>query len=321
MSDKINRRDFIKKSTVVGASSLLVSNLIPKVLNSSISNALLTEQIDLAAVTGKNYFNNAIKAVDLLGGMKKFVYKGSKVGLLINSPWRYKGAYTNPDIVYAVIKMCYEAGAKRIIDIKGASKRYWHRGSLAHKFEEEIKSIKSPGRKYVNVELPMARHLKEAKVKKILLDCDVFINIPIIKDHGSIKCTGSLKNMMGAAADDPTNRFMHYGYSGKNWRDNRTENYPFLSSCIADLCLVRKPDLCVCDATEVLVTNGPGGPGKLNKQQYVVASTDWVATDSYCARFLNLKATDILTLKTAHELGLGEIDITKLKIEDAKYFY
>jgi len=318
MSNKINRRDFIKKSTVVSASSILVSNLIPEVLNSSNGYTLPNDPIDLAAVTGKNYFSNAVKAVDLFGGMKKFVSKGSKVGLLINSPWRYKGSYTNPDIVYAVIKMCYEAGAKHIFDIKGVSKRYWHRGSLAKKYEEEIKSIKSPGRRFVNVELPRARYLKKAKVKRILMDCDVFINIPIIKDHGSIKCTGSLKNMMGAAADEPTNQFMHYGYSGKNWRNNRTENYPFLSSCIADLCLVRKPDLCICDATEVLVTNGPGGPGKLNKQQYVVASTDWVAADSYCTKFLNLKATDILTLNAAQKLGLGEIDLTKIKIKELK---
>jgi uncharacterized protein (DUF362 family) len=318
MFDKINRRDFLKRSTALGASSLMVSNLIPEVLHSTYYFSFLNENIDLAAVTGNNYFNNSLKAVDMLGGMKKFVPKGSKVGLLINSPWRYKGSYTNPDIVYAVIKMCYEAGAKQIIDIKGASKRYWNRGSLADKYEEEIKSVKSPGSRFVNVELCGAQNLKEAKVKKILMDCDVFINIPIIKDHGSIRCTGSLKNMMGAAADDPTNRYMHYGYSGSNWRNNRVENYPFLSFCIADLCLVRKPDLNICDATEVLLTNGPGGPGKLNKQQYVVASTDWVAADSYCTRFLNLKPTDVLTLKAAQTLGLGEIDISKVKIRELK---
>ena len=318
MPDKINRRDFIKKSTALGTSSMIVSNLIANPLNSSFGSSLPNDNIDLAAVTGNNYFNNAIKAVDLFGGMKKFVTKGSRVGLLINSPWRYKGSYTNPDIVYAVIKMCYDVGAKHIVDIKGASDRYWNRGSLANKYADEIKSIKSPGRRYVNVELPGARNLKEAKVKKILMDCDVFINIPIIKDHGSIKCTGSLKNMMGAAADDPTNIYMHYGYSGKNWRDNRRENYTFLSQCIADLCLVRKPDLCICDATEVLVTNGPGGPGKLNKQQCVVAGTDPVAADSYCSRFLNLKATDIMTLKAAKELGLGEIDLLKVNIKELK---
>jgi len=37
-------------------------------------------------VEGPDYFNSTLKAVDLLGGMGRFVKPGSTVGLLANSP-------------------------------------------------------------------------------------------------------------------------------------------------------------------------------------------------------------------------------------------
>jgi uncharacterized protein (DUF362 family) len=314
MSKKINRRSFIKKSAVFSASSVIGSTVMPGVFN-RYANA--ESSIDLAAVKGENYFENTIKAVDFLGGMKKFVSKGSTIGLLANSPWKNIGTYTNPDIVLAIIKLCYEAGAKEIVSIEGASDEYWKRGSLAQKFAEEIKSLKSGAKDYTMVSLRKGKNLKEASIKKVLLECDVFINIPITKDHNGTRFTGCLKNMMGASAYDPTNHFIHFGNTGKSWKDGGYKNVPFLSQSIADLGLVRKPDLCISDATEMILTNGPAGPGKMNKPQYVVAGTDPVAVDSYCANFLNLKGSEILMLKAAHEHGLGEIDTKKLVIKEA----
>lgn len=315
MSKKINRRTFIKKSAVVSASAAISSGFVPGIFN-KIGGA--NEAIDLAVVKGENYFNNAIKAVDLLGGMKKFISKGSKVGLLVNSPWKNKGTYTNPDVVFAVIKMCYDAGAKEIISIEGASTGYWNRGSMAEKFQDEIKSLKSPGDEKVTVKLGNAKNLKEATVCKALMDCDVFIDVPVIKDHNGTRFTGCLKNMMGASVYSPTNYFIHFGDTGKSWKDGGYNDVPFLSQNIADLGLVRKPDLCIADATEMIKTNGPAGPGKMGKPQTVVAGTDWIAVDSYCAKFLDLKGTDILMLKAAFEHGLGEIDTSKLVIKQSR---
>ncbi len=313
MSKIINRRSFIKKSALIGTTSVVGSIVLPGVFN-GYANA--NTDIDLAAIKGENYFENTTKAVDFIGGMKKFVPNGSKVGLLANSPWKNIGTYTNPDIVLAVIKMCYDAGAKEIVSIEGASDEYWNRGSLTHKFKEEIKSLKSAGKDYAKVGLKKAKNLKEASVKKALLECDVFINIPITKDHNGTRFTGCLKNMMGASAYDPTNHFIHFGNTGKSWKDGGYKNVPFLSQSIADLGLVRKPDLCISDATEMILTNGPAGPGKMNKPQCVVAGTDWVAVDSYCTKFLNLEGSKILMLKAAHKLGLGEIEINKLVVKE-----
>ena len=66
MSTNITRRSFIKRSTAIGVSSVLGSTLVPNITSSN-------ESIDMAVVKGQDYFENTIKAVELLGGIKKFV--------------------------------------------------------------------------------------------------------------------------------------------------------------------------------------------------------------------------------------------------------
>jgi hypothetical protein len=61
-------------------------------------HAFAEGNVDIAAVKGDDYFKNTIKAVEILGGMSKFVSKQSKVGLLINSPWEHPGSYVRPEI-------------------------------------------------------------------------------------------------------------------------------------------------------------------------------------------------------------------------------
>ena len=80
MSDKFNRRDFIKSSVAAGTASVIASGISPKVFAG--------DKIDLVVIKGVDYYNNTIKAVNAVGGMKKFVPKGSTVAVLINSPFR-----------------------------------------------------------------------------------------------------------------------------------------------------------------------------------------------------------------------------------------
>lgn len=316
MSQKINRRSFIKKTAAVGASSLIGSNMISHLMGSASIFAFENEKINIAAVKGEDYFNNTIKAVDLLGGMKNFVSKGSTIGILANSPWKNPGSYTIPEVVLAVIQMCYDAGANEIISIENVSSSYWDRSELSKKFSDEIKSLKPAGKNHVKFEIQKGKSLKEAHVQKALLDCDVFINIPKTKDHAGTKFTGCLKNLMGAAPHNPTNQFIHFGNTGKDWKDGGYKDVELLSQNIADLGLVRKPDLCIADATEILLTNGPSGPGKMAKSQCVIAGVDPVAVDAYCTRFLNLTGEKVIMLKRAYEHGIGEIDLKKLNIKE-----
>jgi len=268
-------------------------------------------KVDIAAVKGTDYFQNTLKAVEILGGMGKFVSKQSKVGLLINSPWKNPGSYVAPEITLAAIRMCLDAGAKEIGVFKGISSSYWRRSPLSKRFRDEIGNIQHIGGNYTEVPIPHGRSLKKAQIAKGLLDCDVFINIPIAKDHTGVRFTGTMKNMMGTTSGS-TNSFFHHGSGASGYYDD----VGFLSQCIADVNLVRKPDLCIFDGTELITTNGPHGPGKLIKPQIVFAGMDRVAVDVYGANLLGLKGEEVQTALKAHEHELGEIHLPSLRIQE-----
>jgi len=307
----MERRDFIKKSLVVGASSFVGSTVLSRISEKTLIPVIQEGGLDIAVVKGADYYGSTVKAVEHLGGMQTFVTKGARVGLLINSPWRNPGTYTNPDVALAVVEMCYDAGAKEIYSVEGASEAYWRRSSLAGQFAEEIGSLKSSGGKDLRVDIPKGKKLKQADVSRTLMECDVVINIPIAKDHEGTHFTCTLKNMMGASPY-LTNRFFHHGSGAEGAYDD----VPHLSQCIADLNLVRKPDLFVVDATEFVTTNGPGGPGEMKKPRKIVAGTDGVAVDAYCAEVRGLKSQDVLMITMAHEHGLGEMNVGKLTVKE-----
>jgi len=308
MGNKISRRTFLKTGTAFGVGSVIGGSVIPD-LAAVVENP--REVTDLAIVNGENYFENTMKAVRMLGGIGRFNVKGAKVAVLVNSSFSNPGTIVNPDIAIAVIKMCFDAGAREVTGIPNTGERYWNRSSLAEKYGKELEELRSAG-PYIKVKIPGGTALKEAEVAKGLLDCDVFINIPIAKNHAGTHYTGVLKNMMGACPYS-TNSYFHMGKDGKAAK--AYEDVDFLSQCIADLNLLRKPDLCVVDATEFITTNGPFGPGKLKKLHNIVAGTDRVLVDAYCCTFLGLEAKNVamITMARQHQLGSTDVDAAKIK--------
>ena len=148
------------------------------------------------------------------------------------------------------------------------------------------------------------------------MECDIFINMPKTKNHAGTNFTGTMKNMMGVTSQE-TNGFFHFGSNTKNTKDFYSD-VQFLSQCITDVNLIRRPHLCIADATEFITTNGPFGPGKIIKPQHVIAGVDRIAVDSYCSTLLGLSGNDVIMIKQGYENGLGEIDLKKVKIEKVK---
>ena len=86
---EISRRSFLKKTTLLGAGTLLGENIFRRLIKEN-KHAALAETVrpDIVSVKGKDYFANAFKAIEQLGGMEAFVGKGDRVGLLVNSPFK-----------------------------------------------------------------------------------------------------------------------------------------------------------------------------------------------------------------------------------------
>jgi uncharacterized protein (DUF362 family) len=307
MSKKIKRRSFIKKSAAIGACSVLGQSLIPDIVHAD-------EPIDIAVVRGQNYFENANKAVELLGGMKRFVPAGSRVAILPNPQSSNPGTYTKPQIVKAAIQMCKEAGATEIACLGWLSLRYWENTGIKKVIDSEgidlIITDKNDESLFKRVPVPKGKSLKEARIIKKFYNYDILLNMNITKEHSGNSMSGALKNLMGL--NSPVScQFFHK----RHWT-LLMDDLEHLAQCIADLNTIIHPQLCINDATEFVITNGPHGPGKLRKPQKVVAGTDRVALDAYCATLFGYDPYDIVSIKRAHERGLGEMDLQKLHIKE-----
>jgi len=311
LKKKIDRRDFLQKCSISGAGAL-VSSLFPGGLFGSVQPD--ATEIKLSSVAGDRYFDNTMAAVEALGGMKRFVKKDASVALLINSVFDRPGTYVNPDIPLAVVKMCVDAGAKSVVTIEDTPGAYWRRSAFSAKLSREISLIGRPREKQ-DITIERGKSLKEGSVSSTLLSSDVFINIPIIKDHQGTRYTGNLKNMMGAFSSS-TCRRCHFGDQSivTQLFQGYYSKMEILSQSIADLNLVRSPDLSVADVTEIITTNGPSGPGRLKTPMEVVAGTNALAVDMYCVRHLSLNPDDLLVIKHAQEHALGPRSLKEVKI-------
>ena len=307
MKHRISRRSFLRYGALVTSASL-AADTFGGLLWRPLGFSSLMLPPDLAVVSGMNYYDATVRAVELLGGMTRFVPRGARVGLLVNSRFTKPGTYVKPQITLAVIAMCHEAGAAQIVSLENAPTGYWRNATLSPEHREFVDQIQSP-RAHRAVSIPRGVNLRTVDVVPDLLECDVYINMPIFKDHAGIRFTGALKNLMGAIADS-SNRTFHAGSDPSVDRDG----YAYLSQSIADANLLRRPTLSVGDATEVLVRGGPFGPGPVRNFRTVVASTDPVALDACGAEILGCPPQNSRMLRCAQEQGVGTTDLSALMI-------
>jgi uncharacterized protein (DUF362 family) len=311
MRHTFGRREFIKAGAGAGLSLAL-----GRVAASAPGTRLARPSV-IGVGVGEDPGKAAAKAIALAGGMKSFLRKGAKVALLPNVQSRHPGSYTKPEVLRAVIVLCRKAGAQRIDALSWQTVKQWEDTGLKAVLDAEkagLRLFDKDEALFKPVAIPAGVALKEARVLTALFEYDALINMPITKDHAGNKFTGALKNLMGLNSPG-CNRTFHK----PNWKTD-PDDIAHLDQCIVDLNKAVKPALNVVDATEFIVSNGPFGPGQLFTPQKVVAGTDRVAIDAYCASLWGLKPSDIGQIKRASEQGLGQIDLGKVDVNEDYYY-
>jgi uncharacterized protein (DUF362 family) len=302
----MRRREFISKTVkaglVTGAAVSFgsYSQLFPSTLS------LFASDYDLAAIKGGEpdaMFDEAIKA---LGGISKFVKKGQTVVLKPNIGWDVepeRAGNTNPLLVSRIIKHCFDAGAKDVYVFDHTCDN-WNKCYSNSGIERAVKDAKgkivsgaSEGY-YQDVTVKQGKKLKKAKVHELILESDVFINVPILKHHSSADVTIGMKNLMGIVWDR--------GY----WHSNN------LHQCISDFASFRKPDLTVVDAYYVMKKNGPRGVSKNDviTMKSQIISTDIVAADAAAAKLFGVDSAKIDHIRIADEMKIGTMNLDNLSI-------
>ena len=302
----MKRREFINKSfnagLIAGAAFTIgdYRNIFPA------SRQLPSDKYDLAAIKGGEPDVMFDEAINTLGGISKFVKKGQTVVVKPNIGWDVtpeRAGNTNPLLVSTIIKRCYDAGAKDVYVFDHTCDN-WNKCYSNSGIEKAVKDANgkivsgaSEGY-YQDTTVKQGKKLKSTKVHELILESDVFINVPILKHHSSADLTIGMKNLMGNVWDR--------GY----WHSNN------LHQCIADFTSFRKPDLTIVDAYYVLKRNGPRGVSKedvLTLKSQIV-STDIVAADAAAAKLFGIDPEKIDYIKIADEMKLGTMNLSQLSI-------
>lgn len=261
---------------------------------------------DLVAVRGGEPDAMFDRGIAALGGMKAFVPRGAKVLVKPNIGWDVapeNAANTNPALVRRIIEHCLQAGAKevRVFDHTCDNWVRTYRTSGIERAVKDAGGLIVSGdseRYYQEVSVPQGRKITRAKVHELVLDSGVFINVPVLKDHGSARLTIGMKNHMGIVWDRG------------HWHRND------LHRCIAEFAAWRKPDLTVVDAFAVMKANGPRGVSRddVVVMRSQILSRDIVAADAAAARVFGMEPDEIPYIVYADEMRLGTRNLDSLAI-------
>lgn len=232
------------------------------------------------------------------GGMKRFITRGDVVLLKPNVGFDRGpklGATTNPDVVRAVIRLCREAGASRVIIADNPieqpavcfAKSGMRDAARAERAEVMIHSAAQ------DAEVAVRDRAPDASKGEALGNWPIFwkplkqatkvIGLPVIKHHNLCSASMTMKNW--------------YGLLG----GRRNQFHQAIHDIVSDLGLMMSPTLVIADGTRVMLSNGPTGGrlsdialgGKLGRPT-IVASVDQVACDGWC--YQNLLGGNAATL-------------------------
>jgi uncharacterized protein (DUF362 family) len=131
--------------------------------------------------------------------------------------------------------------------------------------------------------------LKEFHMPEIVRDAYI-ISLPVLKDHSFTKTTIAMKNMFGIAS-------AKY-YSG-SWNKSKLHS-PSTDKSVVDVCLYKKPDLSVVDATTAL--KGMHLSGRHEKMNLILAGLDPVAVDTVGSKLLGHNPKKLPYLTLSHNL-------------------
>jgi len=255
------------------------------------------------------------RALEALGGMGRFVREGQvvlvKPNIGFDSPPAW-GATTHPDVLAAVIDSCFQAKAKRVIvadhTIRPAERCFERSGLAAAVKPFPNARLVSLGDEnaYEEMLVPRGKVLKSVRVASLARKADVFINLPTAKSHSASRVSFGLKNLMGLVWD---RQAFHSDFD--------------LHQGIADLASVLRPHLTILDATRLLKTGGPSGPGEVEPFGGIVAGTDPVALDAYGTGLapwggVTCRGEEVAHIRLAGELGLGTFRSEERRVLELK---
>ncbi|HSV86571.1 MAG TPA: DUF362 domain-containing protein [Levilinea sp.] len=314
--NQLSRRNFIIKAAL-GASALGLSGYLsacspkrapepapqqPAAVKPSMSTP------DLVVARGKDPEELVRQTLAALGGMQRFVAKDSLVIVKPNICHSYHSyeyaATTNPWVVGALVKLAFEAGARKVQVMDYPFAGSAEEAYIVSGIQEQVlaaggEMVIMPRIAFSEREVINGLDLESIILYDGILEAGTIINVPIAKTHSLARLTLGMKNLLGVV-------------------QNRSAYHSNMGQRLVDLVNMVKPSLTVVDAVRMLMANGPTG-GNLDdvkQADTLVASTDIVAADAYGATLFGMQPEDLNYVVEGTRSGLGRSDLANLKIEE-----
>jgi len=287
------------------ASSAILLPLAARGQNQATAPARPVQAGAVVQVKGNSPYEATQRAIAELGGMGKIVSRGDVVMVKPNIGWNRsveQAACTNPEVLRAVIELAYAAGAKNVVVMDNTCHRAedcYQRSGIAAAARKAGAELRFCDENRLALHDFRGEYLGKWPVYRDHLEVDKFINVPVLKHHGSSGLTIAMKNLYGILG----------GNRGKLHRD--------MGENIAELAAGFRSHLVVVDAWRVLMRNGPVG-GRLSdveERRTVIASTHIMHADVAAAVLFGRDARELEFLQAAHARRMGEIDIARIALK------
>ncbi|MBS7634183.1 DUF362 domain-containing protein [Candidatus Bathyarchaeota archaeon] len=264
--------------------------------------------VKVVIAKGENIKFRTKKSLEDIGGVNKVVGKGDKVFIkpnIVDGAPFITGEVVQLETIEVLVKESFNAGASEVLIGETPTYRKPTETIISY-----MRLAKETGAKFlelnnypfteVNVENPC--FFNKVRLSSLLLESDVFINVPTLKTHLSCGVTLAIKNMYGLIS--PEDRILYHSI-------NRVEE------AIVDLYKARRADLIVVDGTYTTLHLG-ARPLEDFKETFrlnlTIAGFDPVAVETISAKILGVDPSSLRYLKWAEEDGLGTMDLNRIEI-------
>jgi uncharacterized protein (DUF362 family) len=221
---------------------------------------------------------------------------------LVASRQNWAGVDTDPRVIEGIVQALKGRGVHRISVGDGsgmghsATRAFEYCGyqDLARRYGLRLVDLEKD--EFVKKPVRMAGPFKNLEIARTVIECDFFINVPVMKAHNATLVTCSLKNLKGTMP-----RSMKSAFHGVN-----------LHKAIAQLNSVLSPHLIVVDGLQGDLFSETGhDPVAMER---ILLGTNPVEVDSVVADMLGYTPRDIEHIAHSADGGLGACDLGRIEV-------
>lgn len=261
---------------------------------------------EILAIYGTDITKNTISLLES-AQLDKFINnKDARILLkpnLVIAGKAQNGCVTHPEIVRGVIEYLQNKGFKNIALIEGSwvgddtdvAFRVSGIGKACEDYNVPYFNTKKDN--YITIEADEHKF----NVTERLANCDVLINLPVLKGHCQTLMTCALKNHKGLLSDREKRRFHAEGLH---------EPIAYLAKAVTTRI---KEFIVVDNICGDLDFEEGGNPVYTGR---IFCCTDPVMCDSYVCSFMGYETSDVPYIEYASNIGVGNIDISNIVISD-----